>query len=258
MENFNKLFRARIGFPENEPVTIYSLSEILQKTAKTIPFENLAILNKSYKDITKENLMEKILTKNEGGVCYDINTTLYYFLIENGFEVTLLRGQVFIPTVKNWSPTGRTHVIVLLTHDGVRYIVDSGFGLNLSLNPVPLNGGVVSSETGVFRIRRTDSEDGDYVMEMRLKGRDHDWVTGYKFDLDDEISGKSELNQVQRIIVESPHSPFNKAPLLTKITDRGNIVLTENSLTVRIDGNEAKTVINKQQFLQLKKKHFGF
>lgn len=37
MNTINKLFRARIGFPQDETVTFDRLHEILEKTAKTIP-----------------------------------------------------------------------------------------------------------------------------------------------------------------------------------------------------------------------------
>ncbi|WP_147535187.1 arylamine N-acetyltransferase family protein [Bacillus marasmi] len=257
MSNINKLFRLRIGFPEDQFISFDSLDILLEKTAKSIPFENLAILSKSYKVISKQYLSEKILSNNEGGVCYEINTMLYHFLMENGFDVKLIRGRTYIHAAQTWSPTGRTHVVVLLTHDGKNYVVDSGFGLNLPLKPVPLSGEVVTSETGEFRICWVKSEDGDYLMEIKLKGRDTEWGSGYIFDTKHPIVGETVLNEVQQIIVESPLSPFNKAPLLTKVTDRGNIVLTETAFTERIDGKEHKREIDHVQFQQLKKQYFN-
>lgn len=41
MSNLNLLFRERIGFPINKNITFEDLDIILEKTAKTIPFENL-------------------------------------------------------------------------------------------------------------------------------------------------------------------------------------------------------------------------
>jgi arylamine N-acetyltransferase len=39
----------------------------------------------------------------------------------------------------------RTHVASLLQYDGQMYLVDTGFGGNLPLKPVPLNGETTSS-----------------------------------------------------------------------------------------------------------------
>ncbi len=40
---------------------------------------------KKSSDITKQNLMNKILVRNESGLCYELNSFLYYFLVDNGF-----------------------------------------------------------------------------------------------------------------------------------------------------------------------------
>ena len=68
---FNILFRQRIGIPENKELTFKDLDYILEKTATVIPFENLRIIDACAEKITKENVMDKILVRNEGGLCYN-------------------------------------------------------------------------------------------------------------------------------------------------------------------------------------------
>src|SRR4051794_7610005 len=105
---FNTLFRHRIGIPENEEMTFEKLDYILEKTATMIPFENLSVINASAEKINKENIMDKVLVRNEGGLCYELNTTLYFFLLENGFNVELVRGVVYDHTAQEWGTIGRT------------------------------------------------------------------------------------------------------------------------------------------------------
>ncbi|OOP68592.1 arylamine N-acetyltransferase, partial [Heyndrickxia oleronia] len=81
MSNLNLLFRERIGFPINKNITFEDLDIILEKTAKTIPFENLCIMSKNTSELTKNNLINKILHKKQGGLCYDLNAILYLFLL---------------------------------------------------------------------------------------------------------------------------------------------------------------------------------
>ncbi|WP_082067215.1 arylamine N-acetyltransferase [Paenibacillus terrae] len=62
-----------------EILELEDLNTIIKKTAKTIPFENLSIINSSSSKITPENLIKKIIERNEGGLCYELNSLFYYF-----------------------------------------------------------------------------------------------------------------------------------------------------------------------------------
>jgi N-hydroxyarylamine O-acetyltransferase len=179
MNDINTLFRKRIGFSDNEIITFEKLDLILEKTANTIPFENLCIINKSTIEFTKENLMNKILIKNEGGLCYDLNTILNLFLLENGFIVTLVRGVIFNSATQDWSPTGRTHVAIVLKHYDQKYLIDTGFGGNLPLKPIPLTGETITSKNGEFQVGKVNNRFGDFMFKMKLKNKDLDWKIGY-------------------------------------------------------------------------------
>lgn len=257
MKDLNTLFRKRIGFPQHESITFNTLETLLEKTASAIPFENLCAIAWDQTEITETNLMEKILVNNEGGLCYDLNPIFYLFLQENGFDVQLVRGAVYVPKIEGFSPTGNTHVAIILTHDDKKYIVDTGFGGNLPLKPVPLDGTEVSSYNGDFRIIREESEFGGYYLEMKLKNKHSDWQKGYAFDVEQPVSGIQELNESKRIITEHPRSPFNKKPLLTRVTEEGSMVLTETSFTHWQNGEMVKEEIDADRYRQLAKAYFG-
>jgi N-hydroxyarylamine O-acetyltransferase len=256
MVDINGLYRKRIGFLEKEKMTFETLASVLEKTAKTIPFENLCVINKNVKEITRENLIDKILVRNEGGLCYELNPILYFFLKENGFEVIPVRGVTYNTVNRSLSPTGRTHVINILTYNQQKYVVDTGFGGNLPLRPVSLNGDVVTSSNGDFRISKVDGEFGDHLFEMKVKHKSKDWVKGYAFDSTRFLKDERELNEIQKIIVESPVSPFNKSYLVTRLSDNGNLTLTETSFTQWTNGSERKEVIDRSKFKELAKQHF--
>lgn len=256
MKNLNILFRNRLGIPHNEAITFENLHKVLDKTAKTIPFENLSIIREQTTDITKDNLINKVLEQNEGGLCYELNTILHLFLIENGFNAVLIRGVVYDQMNQQWSKTGKTHVANLIKHNGQYYLVDTGFGGNLPLRPVPLNGELVTSNNGEFRVDRVESEHGDYIFYMKLKYKDKEWKIGYAFDSKDVIKTLPELNDMQKTIMEHPDSAFNKQPLITRLTDKGNMTLTETTFTVWIDGKLQKKEIDQQTFQEIAKQYF--
>ncbi|WP_431088916.1 hypothetical protein [Paenibacillus sp. 8b26] len=59
MLNLNKLLRNRLGISWDNELELEDLNTIIEKTAKTIPFENLSIINNSSSKITPENLIKK-------------------------------------------------------------------------------------------------------------------------------------------------------------------------------------------------------
>ncbi|WP_240417870.1 arylamine N-acetyltransferase family protein [Paenibacillus periandrae] len=258
MTELNELFRKRIGIPDHTKLTFDILDYILEKTAAAIPFENLNIISNTTKAITRENLINKILMKNEGGLCYHLNPLLYFFLVENGFQAVLVRAEVYNQTTNDWSRLGRTHVAILLQHEGQTYLVDTGFGGNLPLRPLPLNGETISSMNGEFRVKPVESEYGGYIFEYKLKYKDTEWKTGYAFDTKRIVEDLSELNEVQGIILEHKDSRFNKISLITQLTSDGNVTLTDTSFTQWIDGNCTKEQIDRDTFKELAKLHFGF
>lgn len=257
MNELNRLFRNRIGIAEYVEVNFYTLSTILEKTAETIPFENLCIMANHNTEISRSHLIDKILLRKEGGLCYELNTILYYFLKENGLNVRLVRGATYNSEKQSYSLTGKTHVVILLEYNRQEYVVDTGYGSNLPLRLVPLTGEAVFSNNGEFRITPAQTEFGDYILEMKLKHKDHDWKIGYAFDSKRTISNNDELNDIQKIIVESAHSPFNKGSLVTKNTSEGNITLTDTSFTQCRNGEVKKEELkDRTHFQELLKKHF--
>jgi N-hydroxyarylamine O-acetyltransferase len=257
MSNINTLFRQRIGISDSEVITFENLHLVLERSAKTIPFENMCIIAKKTTEISKNNLIKKILQQFEGGLCYELNTILYLFLVENGFITTQIRGATYDQVNHRWSPVGKTHVFNLVKHDEQLYIVDTGIGGNLPLKPVPLNGEVVTSQNGEFRVLKEESEHGDLILYIKLKHKDQEWKKGYAFQSNTRIEHVSEINDIQNIIVEHPASPFNKNPIITRITDKGNMTLTETTYTEWVDGSVQKEDIDEKRFKEIAKENFG-
>ena len=257
MSEISALFRNRIGLSEDGPISFESLGMVLEKTATSLPFENGCIIGKNTSGITKDYLREKMLVKKEGGLCYELNSLFYFFLIENGFQAVLTRGVVYKPADQQFLTIGRTHVTILLTHQGQTYVIDTGFGGNLPLQPVPMTGEIISSRNGQFRVKQMPSEYGDYVLEMKLAYKDTDWRIGYAFDSKKPVMDVSEFDEIQEIIANHAESPFNKTPLLTRFTNTGTITLTDTSFTQWVDGKMSKEQIDSERFKELRRQYFG-
>lgn len=260
MTDFQKQFFARLHIEEKDTVSFEDLSNIMYAMAQTVPFENLNILEKNFKEISKENLKEKILVNNRGGLCYELNPTMYYFLKDSGFDVHLVSGTVYNAANSIWA-VDSGHIATVLTHHNELYLIEVGFGSYLPLAPVPFSGEVIHSATGDYRIRKEMTEKGNYILEMRKNNEfldqssADDWTLGYAFYIEEVDEEKA--NTAQKIIVEHEGSPFNKVPLIVKLTEDGHASLTKDSLTVAKNGKKTKETVTDMQFTNLLHSKFG-
>ncbi|MDF2945413.1 MAG: arylamine N-acetyltransferase [Bacillales bacterium] len=254
LNDFQLKFRKRIGISDSEEIRFDNLGKVLKQTAMSIPFENLCILENNLCEITSEGLIEKIITRQEGGVCYELNYILCLFLLENGFDAYLVRGVVFDQVNKKWSATGKTHVAIIIKHKEEEYIVDTGFGGNLPLMPVPLSGTIIKSDNGEFKVEKTSE---GYILQMKLSNKDNKWEVGYLFDPSKVIEGLDEIYDIHKVIIQHPESPFNKKPLITRLTTTGRFVLTNTSYTEWSNGDVTKRDIDEITFKEIVKQYIG-
>ncbi|MGG0207061.1 arylamine N-acetyltransferase family protein [Bacillus mycoides] len=260
MTDFQKQFFARLNIEEKHKVSFEDLPNIMYAMAQTVPFENLNILENNFKEISKKNLKEKILINNRGGLCYELNPTMYYFLKDSKFDVHLVSGTVYNAANSIWA-VDSGHIATVLQHHNELYLIEVGFGSYLPLSPVPFSGEIVHSVTGDYRIRKETTEKGNYILEMRKSNEflnqssTDDWTVGYAFYL--EEVDETKANAAQKIIVEHEGSPFNKVPLVVKLTHDGHASLTKDSLTVTKNRNKTKETITKEQYTNLLHSTFG-
>lgn len=258
MESLDLLFRRRIGFHEGW-MTFDDLPALLTATSLALPFENLAVIERRELPITRRNLIAKLLLNQEGGLCYELNPLLYFFLLDSGFDVSMVRGIVYDPEAKAFVATGHTHVTLLLQHQGNTYLVDTGFGGFLPLRPVPLDGNAVISKNGEFRVRPAIGKNavhGDFLFELKQRYKDDDWRIGFVFDSRQPITA-TECEEIRQIIAQHPASIFNRRPLVTKLTERGSVTLTDTSLTIMEEGSVLKQPVSPERFVELLALHFG-
>ncbi|MBJ8187119.1 arylamine N-acetyltransferase [Bacillus cereus] len=260
MTDFQKQFFARLNIEEKETVSFEGLPSIMYAMSQSVPFENLNILENNFTEISKENLEQKILLNNRGGLCYELNPTMYYFLKDSKFDVHLVSGTVYNNANSIWA-VDSGHIATVLKYHNELYLIEVGFGSYLPLAPVPFSGEVVHSVTGDYRIRKETTEKSNYILEMRKNNEfldqssTNDWTVGYAFHLEEVNVEKA--NAAQKIIVEHEGSPFNKVPLIVKLTENGHASLTKDSLTIAKNGKKTKETVTEEQYKNLLHSTFG-
>ena len=74
------------------------------------------------------DLVDRMCTKDDGGLCYEFDLLAYYVLVHIGFKVEFI--EVDSNTIgEKWNPNRVTsHSVVLVTLDGKSYLLDPGCG----------------------------------------------------------------------------------------------------------------------------------
>ncbi|MUV36768.1 N-hydroxyarylamine O-acetyltransferase [Lentibacillus sp. JNUCC-1] len=210
--------------------------------ADTYTFENLDVLLGRNHKLNEAQLTEKILVKRRGGLCYELNGALYLVLKSLGFDVTIAAATV-------WSESGwiidRTHTVILYYKNDNMYMLDSGSGSNLALQPLQLDGSAVSAPSGVFRLRTETTERGTIVSEK--KGPDG-WILRYAFE-PVEV-GFDDINRIKKMIHHHPESPFNRSLLIAKTTADGTISINNERLSKKWIGKSGQVV--KEERIEFK------
>ncbi|WP_010287575.1 arylamine N-acetyltransferase family protein [Kurthia massiliensis] len=239
-------FLARIHL-EGTKIDMKRLPLLLRHVAQYIPFENLDVMTGTSKPLSTAYMTEKILVNGRGGLCYEINPLLAEVLRENDLNVKLISATIYDTLQQQFSKTGYTHTLILLEDHEERYLIDAGFGNNVPLMPIPLNGDVVSSTNGEYKVI------GDELF-MKRRYRDEQFILAYRFKLE-PISWK-QLQISQHIIEQSEASVFNKRPLLTKCTEEGTITLSQHELTIMKNGLKTTETLTPEQAMKAKKQYF--
>ncbi|PGS74406.1 arylamine N-acetyltransferase [Bacillus cereus] len=259
MTDLQNYFFSRLQMPPKENLQFKDLHDLLLQMGRMLPYENIDVMEGTFQEISRTNLQEKLLLNKRGGLCYELNSLLYYFLSDCGFDVYRVAGTVYDLSGDTWKPDDG-HVIIILKHKNKKYVIDGGFASHLPLYPVPFTGEVISSQTGKYRIREQDTDKGTYLLEMR-KGENGEtaqfldsepsdtWRTGYAFTLD-KIDEK-KVNDIQDIIVHHPESPFNKRYIICKLTESGHLSLTKRSFTTTHKGQKIKRAITEEEYDQI-------
>ncbi|QIK62201.1 arylamine N-acetyltransferase [Leucobacter viscericola] len=239
-------FRDRIGFPieralfggeTGSRVDRDALEALLVAVGRSIPFENLALMEGNAEKINPVTIVAKILDRWEGGLCYEINPLLALALRGEGLDARVIRATIADPdTDDGWFALSRTHVAVLLTIGGDLFLADAGFGLKQPLGLVPVGDDEgVRTPHGRYRVV-AGSQGAQWMLQFDHGGG---WTNGYGFSADDQIDNAETLDEIRDLIAYRSESVFNRGPLVALPTERGRLVLSVSRLTEVRDGRKS-------------------
>ena len=201
-------YLARIDYAGPVSPTCETLAALQRHHICAIPFETLAMLLGEPVALDLPSLQDKILQRGRGGYCFELNLMFLHLLRAVGFDAQGLTGRVVMNTPPGIVPA-RTHVLILVTIDGARYIADVGFGGMTPTSPLRLDTSE-DQETPNEPYRLVKSGES-YALAARI---DDTWRTLYVFDLSPPADIDFEVGNWY--VSTHPASPFRDRLLVAR------------------------------------------
>jgi N-hydroxyarylamine O-acetyltransferase len=190
----------RIGYAGPRSVSLDTLAAMHLQHPQAIPFENLNPLLRWPVRLDAPSLQQKLVRDGRGGYCYEHNLLLSHVLRQLGFRLTWLAGRV-LWNVPEGTVRPRSHMLLLIELDDLRYVADVGFGGGTLTAPLRLEVDI-EQRTPHEPFRLIASGEG-FVMQV---GIGDDWRSLYAFDLQEQALADYEL--VNWYLCHNPSSHF--------------------------------------------------
>lgn len=234
----------KIGFRGKVKLTKESLDQLVQAQLTHVPFENLDVWAKgSCPSLVKEDLFEKIVVKNRGGYCFELNTLFRHLLEYLGID-----AYQAVSSLVNEDGTAHTaaHNVIICTLDGEKYLIDVGFG-----GPVPF--GAMPLKEGVWANFRLTQRDGFWYLDR--------WETDhyrYSIRFRDVPATMEELIPLNFYISQKPDSHFrHRLNVSIKRPDGSIHRLFGDQLHVRTADGVVDRTVTAEELPEVLLTHFG-
>lgn len=242
-------YLARIRYAGPTEPTADTLSVLQVAHMRSVPFENLSIHIGERIRLDPDWLYEKIVTRQRGGFCYELNGLFAELLAALGFDVSRLAARV----VGDGGALGIPfdHMALRVDVDGEAYLADVGFG-DCFRRPLRLFETAPQSD-GVRDYRATPAGDAYDVLERH----GDEYKPQYRVELHPyalaDFAGGCEHHQT------SPESHFTQRRVCSLATESGRITLRDDRLITSTDAGTKteQPIAGAEEWARVLRDRFG-
>lgn len=252
-ENTLLSYFKRIGYCGSRALTIENLNELHERHVFSIPFEGINAYTNAPVKLDFESIFKKLILKNRGGYCYEMNGLFYSALTYLGFDVKLHLAEVVYNGAAFRSRPPR-HAILLVKINDNEYLVDVGYGRNGLIRPLLLNANC-RQEVYSSAFQLTYNERDGYVYKFKINDN---FLPEYRFDYPQKNLSITDLLPHNHWALTSPESSFVQHAIITMPTKSGRISLIDKDIR-SINGNkvEKKNITSLTMYLIKLEKEFN-
>lgn len=224
----------RLGYSSAPPPTLATLRELQVRHTAEFPFETLSTMLRAPVPVDPPAVQDKLLRQGRGGYCFELNQLFLLLLQALGFEARGLTGRVVIGGPED-AQTARTHMLVLVTLEGVRYIADVGFGGMVPTGPLLLDS--EAEQATPHEPYRLSLVDGTYTLRALVSGS---WRAMYLFDL--QATAHIDYTVASWYVSTHPDSPFLGQLIAARTGQRLRKTLNNGSFAIHRLGEDSERV----------------
>lgn len=209
-------------------VNLATLTKLQDAHLKYIPYENFDCLNGKITSLKRQDMFNKVIMHNRGGICFELNG-LYNWLLESlGFDVTSYSAR-FIDKMETYQL--RRHRVMCVALGDKRYLTDVGVNSESPRVPLEITEGLIQSD-GISQYKFTRSEFWGWLLWQKERGKI--WK---------RLFGFTEEPQIDKDFITAsfwcdahPNSPFIKSKKLSIFREDCNITIRGNYLKFYLGG----------------------
>lgn len=224
----------RLGYASAPPPTLETLRELQQRHTAEFPFETLSTMLHAPVQVDPPAVQDKLLRQGRGGYCFELNRLFLLLLQALGFEARGLTGRVVMGGPED-ALTARTHMLVLVTLDGTRYITDVGFGGMVPTGPLLLDS--EAEQATPHEPYRLTLVAGTYTLRALVTGN---WRAMYVFDL--QVAADIDYEVGSWYVSTHPDSPFLGQLIVARTGHRLRKTLNNGSFANHRLGEESQRI----------------
>ncbi|MEB4592027.1 arylamine N-acetyltransferase [Candidatus Thiothrix sp. Deng01] len=247
-ETFNlAAYCGRIGFSGELRPDFATVQALMQHQLRSVPFENLDVLAGKPISLQPDDIVKKIIGRQRGGYCYEINGLFALALTALGV------GWQFVAARPMFYPARRprTHAALVVSLAEGQWLCDLGFGsygirapLRLDVLDTP-----VPQDDDTFMLTQ---EEGDFILKALVEG---EWRSQYGFNLCPvewiDFAPANWMNSTH------PDAVFTQKPLIVRFTEEGRSILFGDHFTQVAGRTVSKRTVAPSELALLLVEHFG-
>lgn len=201
------------------------LIELQELHTENIPFENLDIIVGRKILLNHQHLFDKVILKERGGYCFELNILYAELLKWVGFSPKPVLGRVWLSNPKGTPP--RNHLAHLVELNGKTYVTDVGFGGLITRFPLDINiSSPINDKDGLVRV--IPFTDGQLMIQRKT---DKGWMNQYSFDNMDISPEDIAISNYYMSTHPDSHLIYHR--IVGRNTTDGRLGLFNNKLTTR-------------------------
>jgi N-hydroxyarylamine O-acetyltransferase len=241
--NFNLTdYLSRIGYEGEVSPDVATLTQLVQKQLRSIPFENTEVQAGRIPSMVPEDIVNKVLGRGRGGYCYEINGIFSMALSAIGVEWYFAGARpMFYPARRP-----KTHMVVIVCVEGRDYLCDTGFGGYALRAPMEIVEGESGQDGDRFRMELIDRE---YVLSSLVQD---EWQRQYGFATHPQEW--IEFSLANYFNATHPDTIFTQKKLAIMQTPNGRKILVDNELKLIEEGKLERLDVDYEGAL---KEYFG-